>query len=65
MPQYAKMGCSYPCMGGTKVHTREFDLENIKRLGGIIEFVGGDIGRPLGSPQLMQWSNKRRFQYTL
>jgi hypothetical protein len=63
--QYTKMGCAYACVGGTKVHTREFDRETLESLRGGLDFVDADIGPPLGTIQLHQWLNKRQFQYTL
>ncbi len=50
---------SYPCQGGSMIHTREFtDVEE-----GGLKFTETRLGRQLGSPAAMNWSRKRHLEY--
>ncbi|KAH7327311.1 hypothetical protein BKA65DRAFT_510349 [Rhexocercosporidium sp. MPI-PUGE-AT-0058] len=56
---------SYHCARGVKVHTRTFGSADIQLLRTGLEFDDTDIGRSLGSPQVMRWAQLRRFRYSL
>lgn len=65
LKEYERTHCSYVCMGGTHVHTRDFDKKKIESLQNGLDFDDRDIGRPLGSYPLHVWIEKRRVEYTL
>ncbi|KAF9869958.1 hypothetical protein CkaCkLH20_12567 [Colletotrichum karsti] len=51
----------FPCTGGpSKVFKRSFEEETIRA--GLV-FKDEPMGRPLGSPQLMWWRNKRKADF--
>jgi hypothetical protein len=56
---------TYPCLGGTRRHTRTFSREDIENLKAGLEFDDSDLDRQMGSPQFMRWYQLRQFEFVL
>ena len=63
--EYVTPVTSYRCGGGPKVHTRAFGPAEIQLIRNGLEFDDTELGRGLGSPQLMRWRQTRQFRYIL